>query len=65
MVIQRSKVIDMLKGMAKSGEIPADVQLIVTQRLLDSGYLLKPDVEELEYELQRASEPHVSPQGKK
>ena len=51
MVIQRGKVIDMLKQMAKAEEIPADVQLIITQRLLDNGEQLKPDREELEYAL--------------
>lgn len=49
MVIQRGKVIDMLKQMAKADEIPVDVQLIITQRLLDNSDQLKPDMEDLEY----------------
>lgn len=51
MVIQRGKVIDMLKSMAKDGEIPVDVQLIITQRLIDNGHQMKPDKEDLEYAL--------------
>ena len=57
MVIQRGKVIDMLKQMAKAQEIPADVQLIITQRLLDNGDQLKPDREELEHALYSALKP--------
>ena len=56
MIIQRGKVITMLKQMAKDEEIPADVQLIITQRLLDNGRQLKPDetdVEELAITLSR------------
>lgn len=55
MIVQRGKVIDMLKGMAKSGEIPVDVQLIITQKLLDNGEELKPDKLDLEYEYCRAT----------
>lgn len=51
MVIQRGKVIDMLKQMAKAYEIPVDVQLIITQRLLENSEQLKPDKIELEHEL--------------
>lgn len=54
MVIQRGKVIDTLKQMAKDGEIPVDVQLIITQRLIDNGDQLKPDIDELEYALYAA-----------
>lgn len=61
MVIQRGKVIDMLKGMAKSGEIPADVQLIITERLICDGDKLKADRAELEVALYLSAEPHVSP----
>lgn len=61
MVIQRGKVIDMLKQMAKADEIPVDVQLIITQRLLDNGDQLKPDREELEHALYIAAEPPVLP----
>lgn len=61
MVIQRGKVIDMLKQMAKAEEIPADVQLIITQRLLDNADQLKPDREDLEYALYVAAEPPVLP----
>lgn len=55
MVIQRGKTIDMLKEMAKAGEIPIDVQLIITQRLIDNGHQLKPDKEDLEYALYLAN----------
>ena len=55
MVIQRGKTIDLLKEMAKAGEIPIDVQLIITQRLIDNGHQLKPDKEDLEYELYLAN----------
>ena len=61
MVIQRGKVIDMLKSMAKADEIPVDVQLIITQRLLDNGDQLKPDREELEYALYVADKPTILP----
>lgn len=57
MIIQRGKVINMLKQMAKDGEIPADVQLIITQRLLDNSDKLRPDKEEL----QEAIESPVKP----
>lgn len=55
MVIQRGKTIDLLKEMAKAGEIPIDVQLIITQRLIDNGHQLKPDKEDLEYALYLAN----------
>ena len=61
MVIQRGKVIDMLKQMAKDEVIPADVQLIITQELIDYGYQLKPDREELEYALYAADKPTILP----
>lgn len=61
MVIQRGKVIDMLKQMAKADEIPVDVQLIITQRLLENSEQLKPDREDLEVALYLSAEPPVSP----
>lgn len=61
MVIQRGKVIDMLKQMAKAGEIPADVQLIITERLIENGDQLKADREELEVALYLSAEPPVLP----
>ena len=61
MVIQRGKVIDMLKGMAKDGEIPADVQLIITERLIENGDQLKADRVDLEVALYLSAKPPVSP----
>ena len=61
MVIQRGKVIDMLKSMAKADEIPVDVQLIITQRLLENSDQLKPDREDLEAALYLSAEPPVLP----
>ena len=61
MVIQRGKVIDMLKGMAKDGEIPADVQLIITERLIENGDQLKADRVDLEVALYLSAEPSVLP----
>ena len=61
MVIQRGKVIDMLKQMAKDGEIPADVQLIITERLIENGDQLKADRVDLEVALYLSAELPVSP----
>ena len=63
MVIQRGKVIDMLKQMAKADEIPVDVQLIITQRLLENSNQLKPDKEELEVALYLHGDTQIAPQG--
>lgn len=48
MIISRGKMIKMLKQMAKDEEIPADVQLIITSKILDKSDELKPDADELE-----------------
>lgn len=53
MIIQRGKVIAMLKQMAKEEEIPVDVQLIITQRLMDNSDILRADEDELVSELCR------------
>lgn len=60
MIIQRGKVINMLKQMAKDEEIPADVQLIITQRLLDNSDKLMPDREELQEAIDCHTKPRIS-----
>lgn len=51
MIIERRKVIEMLKQMAKDEVIPADVQLIITERLIHNADELKPDEAAIREEL--------------